>query len=811
MRINPNGIGLLFICLLMHLPVLLHAQEFLVKGRVSDSVTSAPLAFVNIVINDGQQGGVTDIDGRFSLMSREPVHSLRLSYVGYRPLELTGISGFQQVRMAPLGFDLPEVLIEAGENPAHRIIRNAVANRKANNPDNIPCFTFTSYDKMYFTVNADSIRNRDSLPQGSPTRKLMEFLENQHIFLMESVAEHQYIAPDRSRDEIIATRVSGLKDPLVVFLISSMQSASFYGDLIDIAGYNYINPVSRNSEQRYLFSLRDTLYSETPGDTTFVIAYKPRPNRNFDGLKGLLYISNSGWAIRNVIAEPARPDDKLQVRIRQMYEFLDNRYWFPVQLETEIVFNTLNFSGAKPFGIGKSYRYDIVFDTVLSRRKVGNIAIELAPGATGRSEEFWSRHRSDSLTLKELNTYRIIDSIGRANHFDRRIKGLSALISGRISLGYADIDVNRLLRYSKHEGWHFGLGLYTGSRLSQRFKAGGYMGYGLRDQQFKYGASLDLKLQRHGNVVLNLNYSEDREESAGIQFFDDQSSILDPFYFRDFYVDRMEMTQKSGAMLSFRMLKYIWAGTGMAAEYKRPRYEYAFSRGSNGLSVLTGNHTFGKIIAGMRFAWGEKFIRDQQSQMTLGTKYPVVWLQYTAARKGLFGGEFEYNRVDFRMNWSFYTRFVGNTEIWLMGSYIDKPAPLSEMIGGWGSAGSGFSLFSPGSFSTMRPGEFLNDRFAAIFINHSFGRLLFHSQHFAPEPALIFNVGAGSLRNPERHRYVEFKTMEKGYAEAGIALNNILKTPFYGIGVAALYRGGAYSYDRFGKNLAGRISVTYSF
>jgi hypothetical protein len=53
--------------------------------------------------------------------------------------------------------------------------------------------------------------------------------------------------------------------------------------------------------------------------------------------------------------------------------------------------------------------------------------------------------------------------------------------------------------------------------------------------------------------------------------------------------------------------------------------------------------------------------------------------------------------------------------------------------------------------------------------------------------------------------------MEKGYAEAGFALNNIIKSSFSGIGVALLYRGGAYSYDRFGKNIMGRLTLNYSF
>ena len=791
--------------------VLLHAQEYRVSGRVSDSATAQPLAFVNIVINDGRQGGVTDIDGRYNLVSHEPVRSLRFSYVGYRPLLLSPVKEKAQVKLVSLGFELSEVLIAAGENPAHRIIRNAVANRKINDPENIPYYTYTSYDKMYFTAAADSLRRDNDLPADSSELRLLEFIERQHLFLMESVAEHQYIAPGRSKDRVIATRVSGLKDPLFVFLISSMQSNSFYGELIDIAGSNYINPVSRGSEQRYFFSLQDTIYSETPGDTTFVIACKPRPDRNFDGLKGLLYISNNGWAIRNVIAEPARPDEKMGIRIRQMYEFLDGRYWFPVQLETEITFNNLNMNRSRPVGIGKSYRRDIVFDTVLSRREVGNIAVELTPDAAERDETFWFYHRGDSLSLKERYTYQTIDSIGRVHRFDQKAKGFASLVSGRLPLGCFELDLNRLVRYSKYEGFYAGIGLFTGNRLSRIVQAGGYWGYGFGDQQAKYGGEISFRLQRHGNMMLNLSYTNDLEESAGTTFFDDNNQPLNALNYRRFYIDRMELTERYRAMLDFRLLRYIRMGAGISREYKRPGFGYAFDRGTDGIGVLTTDHTYGKIITGLRFAWGEKFIRDKDSQLSLGTAYPILWLQYTAGREGFLGGQFDFNRLDLRMKWSFYTRFIGNTVVWLAASYIDQAVPCSEMVNGRGSSGNGFSLFSPVSFSTMKPGEFLNDRFGAVFITHNFGKLLFRSGYFEPEPALIFNAGIGNLDHPEKHRYAQFRTMEKGYAEAGFALNNIIKSSFSGIGIAVLYRGGAYSYDRPGKNIMGRLTLNYSF
>ncbi|MFH1118955.1 MAG: DUF5686 family protein [Bacteroidota bacterium] len=805
---------LFFSLCLLCFPLSLISQDFTISGRVCDSATLEPLAFVNIVINNGRQGGVSDIDGRFTLRSDVSIHTLGFSYVGYNKLVLpVGIGpGNLWVKLVRFETELSEVLIVAGDNPAHRIIRNAVENRKINNPANIPSYAFTSYDKMIFTINADSLKGDGTTPLDSSDIRLLEVIEKQHLFIMESVAEHKYLYPDRSHDRIIATRVSGLKDPLFVFLISQMQSASFYGDLIIMAGTSYLNPVSPDSDKLYFFHLKDTIYGEQSGDTTFVIGYKPRPGKNFDGMKGLLYISNNRWAIRNVIAEPARPNESFGMRIQQMYEFISGRQWFPVQLNTEVTFNTINLNKSKPVGIGKSYRRDINLDAEIIGRELSNIAVEITPEAARQNESLWNQYRIDSLTRREINTYHVIDSLGRANSFDSKLKGLSALLSGKLPLGYVDLDLNRILRYNAYEGFYLGLGLHTSDRLSGRASLGGYAGYGFADKDVKYGTDLLVKLERYGNYTLKLSYTYDLEESGGTTYFDDELSVFSPGNYRKFYITRMDINEKAEAMAGFRMLRYIKAGIGISWSYKQAAYDYTFRHSQDDPYVLTSDHTIGKLVAGIRFAWGEKFIRSTEKQASLGTRFPVLWIQYTGSRKGMPDGQFNYDRFDVKMNYSFLTRLVGKTSIQLAGGLINRPAPCSELFNGHGSRASTISVFSPGSFATMRTDEFLNDRFAAVFVTHNFGNLLFRTENFEPEFAVLFNAGTGSLKEPWRHRFSNEPavSMAKGYYEGGFLVNNLLKSSISGLGFGLFCRMGPYSFDLFEKNLTFKLSLSFN-
>ena len=64
------------------------------------------------------------------------------------------------------------------------------------------------------------------------------------------------------------------------------------------------------------------------------------------------------------------------------------------------------------------------------------------------------------------------------------------------------------------------------------------------------------------------------------------------------------------------------AGVGIARSHKQAAYDYNYQNSQDDPHILTDSHTFGKIIAGIRFAWGEKFIRNSVKQASLGTKYP---------------------------------------------------------------------------------------------------------------------------------------------------------------------------------------------
>ena len=395
------------------------SQVYEVSGRVIDADSRVALPFVNIVINDGHKGGTTDIDGKFSLRSSEVIYQISLSYVGYEPtlFEVTKKNKNLLIKLKKVDYELPEYIVFPDENPAHRIINNAITYRDYNDPEMLPGFSYTSYDKMIFTLELDSIPTLDSLTIDSTGK---EFLEKHHLFIMESISERKFMHPDKNKEKVIATKVAGFKDPIFVFLLSQMVSTSFYKEMVKIAMKSYINPISKGSTKKYFFLLQDTLYSET-NDSIFIISFRPGKNTNFDGLEGVISINSNNWAIQNVIAEPYGEKGGISLRIEQMYEYVQGKQWFPVQLNTIAILNnaviddsatSIQLGSSKdttgtrinlPFGFGKSYIKDIDLNPDLRKRDFGSVVVDVDPEATHRDEDFWKGYRIDSLSEKEVN------------------------------------------------------------------------------------------------------------------------------------------------------------------------------------------------------------------------------------------------------------------------------------------------------------------------------------------------------------------------------------------------------------------------
>ena len=131
-------------------------QTYTISGKVFDAESKEPLPFVPVLIKGTTVGATTDFDGNFSITTAKFGDSLVSTYVGYKKLARALKRGENQIVTMPMvleGVNLLEVVVKAGENPAHRIIRNVIANKPINNKRELEAYQYETYNKVEFDLN----------------------------------------------------------------------------------------------------------------------------------------------------------------------------------------------------------------------------------------------------------------------------------------------------------------------------------------------------------------------------------------------------------------------------------------------------------------------------------------------------------------------------------------------------------------------------------------------------------------------------------------------------------------------------------
>lgn len=806
------------------------AQSRTISGIVVDSITAEPLPFVHIMAAGGTYAGsISDIDGKFKITIDRACEELVFSFVGYKSLHfsLKGLTKSTDLKIAlsPAAINFEELVILAGENPAYRIIRHTTANRKQHNPERLKAFRYQSYNKallfneqnkpketLSFETNdeilADSLAASDSLPKNK-----LPF----YFFMMESVTERNFIFPDKDQETVLGTRVSGFQHPSFAPLTTAMQPFSFYQDLIFILDKEYINPISPGSINRYEFRLEDTLFSKrgehTETDSIFVISFFPRKGKNFDALKGILYINSHGYAVQYVLAEPANKG-LMDLKFEQKYEWVADTQWFPVQLNFELKLNPYNEGW---FTLqGKSYLNNIeVRPQDLRKRDIGLNSVDMLKDASKRPEDFWEKYRNQPLTEKELNTYRLIDSLGKAFNMDGLLSFSQELPNGMLPIGPLSVDISKLMNYNPFEKFRLGLGLYTGTKISKRIIFGGYFGYGFGDKRWKYGGDFIAHIAPKKDFSLELIYRNEVAEPAPLF---DRTGLLSTFvtpnetFARRYVLTRMDYQQRLELGLHFRLFRYMQIHPFINATEISPGYDYYFL---NNDGVNVDRFRLVQVGAQIRWTYKEKYADFNGRRTKVESRWPALYLSYIQGLKLPTWGNIEYKKLTVGLEANFFIKGLGRTQLDIQSGWIDRAVPFSLLFNGRGSRNGYFGLFNRSTFQTMDLTEFYSDRFVYGFLVHNFGPLPFKSKKFRPEPKIIQGVGFGTLSAPSRHRLVDFKTMEKGYFESGIMFDNLLKMnmsnmAYLGLGVGAFYRYGAYHLPKGIDNWAFKIGLSLS-
>jgi hypothetical protein len=788
-------------------------SQYSIEGKVVDAADKQELAFVNIAVSGSEGGTSSGIDGKFSITVPSKNAELTFSYVGYKTLRYVPNGGEKHVliRLEKQSYDLGEVEVKPGENPAHRIIRLALKNRPKHDPSNISSYTCETYSKTYYDLvfnDADMRTKQDSVSMDTAKKNFSAF-RNSHVMLLESVTERDYLKPGLLNEKVTATKVSGFKDPSFSTSATDLQPFGFYEDYFRIIGKDYLNPISKGSTSLYFFDVKDTLFQGA--DTVFIIYYRPLKGKNFDALEGLLYINTNGYAIQNVIASPYEKG-MIEVKVQQQYQLVDGKQWFPEQLNYELFYKHFP---SKDIGMklnGKGFIRNVKLDTPLKKKDFSYVTVSMEPDANKKDDAYWELHRKDTLDAKEKKTYQFIDSLGRAAHFDRSLHILEALTTFQLPVSIFNIDLNKIVGINEYETVRLGIGLHTNDKLSKWFSLGGYAGYGYADSVLKYGADLRVFLKRDSKeYYLKYMFSHDLAEPARSQYFYSRNNIN-----RNLMTWRMDHVEQQELSLNARIFKHFVCNFALHQSSRQANYPYLFFPDVQDPTAVSTVFKSTEFRFKMKFAYKERLVKTLGQLISDGSDFPVVYLAYTKGFTTPGLGFYNYQKISLGIERSFIINHLGRSSVLLEGGYIDNNVPYPFLFHGNGSYDKGSYLYVNNSFQTMGIYEFLSDRYANLFYSHTFAAPFYRKPRSQPLLVIHTNIGFGSFDHKAQHSNFSYKTMEKGYYESGLYINNILRANYFnvawlGIGGGLFYRYGPYASKDQERNLAYKVSFSLSF
>ncbi len=813
------------------------SQNFEISGKVIDLKTKESLPFVSIIYNSQNQGLTTDLDGKFTISDKKIVEFLKFSYLGYesKKIEIDNekINNFLFVFLKAKHIEIDEVVIVAGENPAHRIIKKATENKDKNNPENMSSFSYTSYNKLVITTDYLKQLSKDttfkntldtnSTSSDSSKVSAKNFFESQHLFLMESVSEKKFLYPSRNKEEIIASRTSGFENKSFTLLATQLQSLSFYEDFIRLSEITYLNPISKGSTRKYFFDIKDTILEDK--DTIFVIYYRPKKNKKFKGLKGTLHINTNAYAISSVIAEPSRyeKDEAIGMKIQQKYKLIEengNKKWFPVQLNTDLIINSesivLGSDGGATFkliGIGKSYLKDIKLNPELNKKEFGHIALEVNEDAHKKDDEFWNEYRIDSLTKRDKFTYHIIDSAFKANNIEKKLWVLETLFRGYIPVYFMDLDISKIFRYNLYEGFGLGIGAKTNQKIAKWFSVGGYFSYGFKDKSFKYGGNTEIYFDKFKENKFYFSYENDVHEIGGYSFYKEDNftstGVFSSDRMREMMIKNMFIEEKKKIGFEFRALDYVQGNLFLAQKNKYLKNYFYINEENISKKYLYQT----EVALQFRYAFREQYASLFNNKISMGTKYPVFWLNLYRGIKD-FNSNFEYSKVELKIYKTFLSRIFGKTYLQLFAGYIDGQVSYLDLYNGHGGFAAKIPIEADNSFNTMKLNEFYADKFVNFFFKQTFGKLPIDTRiKFLDSPriSIMQSIGIGFLsdkNNPNEN----LNSYDKAYFETGLILDNILDLKSYSsYGFGIFYKYGEYSSNKPANNFVYKLSMRFDF
>jgi len=780
--------GISYIVLLLFIINSSYSQITRVRGTVFNKKTGEPLPFVSVLLKGTSVGANTDFHGQYDLKTDLMVDTLVFSFLGYHAQSVAVKRGVDQnvsPALIEADYELEEVVITPGENPAHPIIRAVNENRKELNPDRLQSLYFSTYSKMELDItNLDKgLKDKSFFKQFG---FVFDYIDTSELIgktylpamITESVSDYYiYNNPAKEGEIIKASKISGIKNASISQFTGKMyQKYNIYNNFITVYDPEFISPIGDFSFLYYKYRLKDTV--DMSGYRCFEISFKPK-FRGENTFQGTIWVTDSLFTVKKISLRKAA-----HVNINFMNDVYIEQEFLPVKdsvwlISDERIFLDFYIAQSSTGMMGKKtthyYDYKVnepLKDTVEKLKSNTHVMDD----ALSKEESFWDTIRPNPLSQQEKNIYRMVDSLKMTTLYKYSEKFITMLSTYYLVLGYAELGPYfTTYSFNSIEGHRLRLGGRTSNKFSKKFMVGGYVAYGTSDEQFKYGIETINMFSKNPRRSFSTGfYSDVRTIGKSVNAFRDDNIASTLLRRRS----NNKLTDFTEGMVSY---EHEWHQGFMNTLYLRHRRIYPspyinFLRSD--MSEIPEIST-SEIVLRTRLAYQEKFLMGEFERRSLGSYYPILDIYLTHSFKGVLNSNYEYSKIEvsvsdvIEMNPLGYLKFKARA-----GQLFGQvPFPLLEMHGG-----NETYAYDYYAFNMMNYYEFVSDRFASVnaeyhFLGFFFNKIpLVRKLKFREVATAKAVMGSLSEKNKNYMIFpIGLNPLTYPYTEVGVGIENIVK------------------------------------
>ncbi len=823
-----------YILLLFFFFTLSLQAQLQLNGIVKDAATERPLAFATLTTDSGIST-VSDVDGKFTIASTTTFSSFYVSYVGFLKTTITVEKNkkYYSIPLPQNTNDLKEIIV-SNQNPAVAIIKKVIGNKTKNNPQKkLQSFEFKSYNKLIVTANPDSISNKidsvfitkklgkELIKVDSSNYKFKAIVSRRHLFQTEKLSQFQY-DDNKLKETILGTKMAGFKQPIYEILAFNLQSFSIYDSSYELFETQYNSPIANDAIKDYHFKLLDSLVID--GRTTYMIYFKNKKKRKAAGLEGVLYIDHNNFAVAKAIM---RIKGILDISCVHEFHYIpEEQLWFPVHKTFKIVKGknddditilggTIQFDGdvEKDFRprkkaasdytylLSETDNFDFQYNTPIEIQK-NFLSIEIKEDAINKPEDFWNSYRKEHLDIRSKKTYTVLDSIAIKKRIASRLHFGRKIINGYLPISVFDLDLRKLFTYNNYEGFRLGLGGITNDSFSKKYRIEGYSAYGTKDGIFKYNLGVSGRVDKNSNSWFGVAYTNDVREIASTLFPIEKRpfKIYDP---RPINISTFYNYVSWKSFLETKIIPKTESIWEVSRTYVEPKFNYVFNLNDK----LYSKYNMTTAMVSLRWNPFSDYMQTPDGRIEVEKRFPKFTFQFTKSIPKLWDNDFNFGKIDFKTEYEKKYLNGQKTSLLLEAGYAFGDVPLTHLYNTSPNNITKETILQritfagKNSFETMFFNEFFSNEFIYFQFKHGFNRVTLFKK-VKPSLVLVSRMAWGNLQHPDQHIGPDFKTLNKGFFESGIELNQI----FNGLGLTAFYRYGPNQLLKFEDNIAIKLS-----